>query len=64
MNIVTNPNIKNRYKATNILAESKKKPKIEDIIDLIVITYENFFVDLNSYKYLDFKKKAETMVMN
>ena len=64
LNIVTNPNIKNRYKATNILAESKKKPKIEDIIDLIVITYENFFVDLNSYKYLDFKKKAETMVMN
>ena len=64
LNIVTNPNIKNRYKATNILAESKKKPKIKDIIDLIVITYENFFVDLNSYKYLDFKRKAETMVMN
>ena len=28
LNIVTNPNIKNRYKATNILAESKKNQKL------------------------------------
>ena len=56
--------INNGYKATNILIETKKKPKIEEIIDLIISSYENFFVNLNLYNYESFKKKAESMALN
>ena len=64
VNIVSNPDINNGYKATNILIETKKKPKIEEIIDLIISSYENFFVNLNLYNYESFKKKAESMALN
>ena len=64
INTVSNPNIKNKYKATNILLETKKKPKIKEVVDLILSSYEQFFVDLNSYNYVNFKKKAEMMTLN
>ena len=64
INIVSNPNINKRYKATNIFLETKKKPAIEDIINLIIFSYEKFFIDLNSYSYLNFKKKVELMAEN
>ena len=64
MNIVSNPNINNKYQATNILLETQKKPKINEIIELIVSSYENFFINLNSYNYEDFKKKADLMALN
>ena len=64
VNIVSNPDINNKYKATNILLETQKKPKINEIIELIVSSYENFFINLNSYNYEDFKKKADLMVLN
>ena len=64
MNIVTNPNINKRYQATNILIETKKKPKIREIINLIIFSYEKFFIDLNSYNYANFKKKADSMALN
>ena len=47
-----------------ILLESKKKPKIKEIIDLIISSYEKFFIDLNLYNYESLKKKAESMVLN
>jgi len=64
VNIVSNPDINDEYKATNILLETKKKPKIKEIIDLIISSYEKFFIDLNLYNYESLKKKAESMVLN
>ena len=64
VNIVSNPNINNKDQATNILIETQKKPKIKEIIDLIVSSYEKFFINLNSYNYEHFKKKADLMVLN
>jgi len=64
MNIETNPNINIKYQATNILIETKKKPKIKKVINQIIFSYEKFFVDLNSYNYLSFKKKADLMAEN
>ena len=64
MNIISNPNINSRYQATNILSETKKELKVRALIDLIVSSYEKFFADLNSYNYINFKKKAEFLVMN
>ena len=64
VNIVSNPEIKNNYQATNILLQTEKKPKIKEIIDLIISSYEKFFIELNSYDYVNFKKKAEVMALN
>ena len=64
VNIVSSPNINNKYQATNILFQTKKIPKIKEIIDLIITSYEKFFVDLNSYNYVNFKKKADLMALN
>ena len=64
INIVSNPEINNKYQATNILLETQKKPTINEIIELIVSSYEKFFINLNSYNYEDFKKKADLMVLN
>ena len=64
LNIISNPGINNKYRATNILSESKKKPSIKKIINLIISSYEKFFLNLNSYNYKNFKKKSELMVSN
>ena len=64
VNIVSNPNVNNIYQATNILLETQKKPKINEIIDSIISSYEKFFIDLNSYNYKHFKKKADLMALN
>jgi len=64
VNVISNPNINNKYQATNILLETRKKPPIKKIINLIILSYEKFFLNLNSYNYKDFKKKAEMMVSN
>ena len=64
VNIVSNPEIKNNYQATNILFQTEKKPKIKEIIDLIISSYEKFFIELNSYNYVNFKKKADVMALN
>ena len=61
LNIVSNPNINNKYKATNIYLETKKKPSITEIISLIISSYENFFINLDSYNYINFKKKAKVL---
>tara|TARA_B100000029_G_scaffold248923_1_gene245677 strand:+ start:914 stop:1498 length:585 start_codon:yes stop_codon:yes gene_type:complete len=64
INVVSNPDINNKYKATNILSETKKRPEIKKIIDFIIFSYEKFFVELNLYKYENFKKKADLMALN
>ena len=50
INIVSNPEIETKYKATNILLETKKKPTIEEIIKLIIYSYERFFIDCRDNK--------------
>ena len=64
VNIISNPNINNEYETTNILLETKKKPSIKEMINLIISSYEKFFINLNSYNYKDFKEKAELMALN
>ena len=59
LNIISNPDVNNKYQATNILSETEKKPKIKEIIDLLINSYAKFFVDINSYEYVNFKKKAD-----
>ena len=44
--------------------KQKKKQTINEIIRLITSAYEKFFTDLRSYNFIDFKKKAESMVLN
>jgi len=64
VNIISNPNIKNKYKATNILFETKKKLSIYKLSKQIIESYENFLSNLHSYNYSNFKKKAESMASN
>ena len=64
LNIVSNPKVDTKYKATNILFETKKKPSTKEIIRLIISSYEKFFFNLSSYNYADFKKKVDLMVLN
>tara|TARA_B100001123_G_C15277137_1_gene1012599 strand:- start:269 stop:853 length:585 start_codon:yes stop_codon:yes gene_type:complete len=64
LNIVSNPKIKDKYQATNILSQTKKKPKIKEIINLIIFSYERFFTNLESYSYENFKKKANSLALN
>ena len=57
INTISNPDINKGYQATNIYLETKKKPPTEDILNLIISSYEKFFLNLKSYSYLNFKKK-------
>ena len=64
INIVSNPNINTNYEATNIFLETKKKPTTEEIINLLIASYENFFRELDTYNFINFKTKAESMSVN
>ena len=61
INVTNNPLIKLKNKATNLFDESKKSPTIMELIELITSSYEKFFLNLNQYKYINFKKKAEAI---
>jgi BirA family biotin operon repressor/biotin-[acetyl-CoA-carboxylase] ligase len=61
LNIVSNPNINNGYKATNIYLETNIKPSIDEVINLIIFSYKNFLVNLDKYNYENFKKKADQL---
>ena len=61
VNIVSNPEINGKYQATNILFETKKNLKVDNLTNLIISSYEKFFTNINSYNYLNYKKKAEFM---
>ena len=64
MNIISNPKITNSYEATNILKETKKKVDIKNLIEKITYSYEYFFMNLKSYNFISFKKKADSMAFN
>jgi len=63
INIVSNPPVYNKYKTTNIFAETNKKHKITEILDLIILAYENFFTNMGLYNYESFKKKSDLMIL-
>ena len=64
LNVISNPDLKNFYKTTNILLETKKKINIDEVINQILNSYKRFFTNLNSYNYENFKTKAQQMVLN
>ena len=64
VNIISNPDINDSYQATNILSETKTKPKIIEIINLIISSYEKFFGNLHLYNYINLKKKADLITLN
>ena len=64
INIVSNPNINTNYEATNVFLETKRKPTTEEIINLLTNSYENFFRELDTYNFINFKMKAELMSMD
>ena len=61
INIKSNPIIYGKYKSTSIYFESKKKPSLLKFINLIIKAYEDFFANLNLYKYKKFRKQIEMM---
>ena len=44
--------------------ETKKKPTTEEIINLLITSYKNFFRELDTYNFINFKTKAESMSVN
>ena len=63
INVISNPNIKNKYKATNILSEINMKPKINELIKLLISSYESFFENITKYNYTNYKKKTDLMAI-
>ena len=61
INIISHPNLKNTYLASNILEETKKQPSTKEIMHLLKESYENFFDNLKEYSYINFKKKMEVI---
>ena len=64
INVISNPHLKEKYQATNIFIETKNKPPMKKILKRIVNSYEKFFTNLSSYKYENYKKQVEQMVLN
>ena len=64
INIVSNPIIKEKYQATNIFIETGKKPSISELTNLIILSYEDFFSNISSYNYINFKKKINLINSN
>ena len=63
INLFSNPKIKNNP-STNIYRETKKKPKLLEIVNKIIAKYEQFFSNLNLYKFLTFKLKSKKLLLN
>ena len=63
INILSNPKITN-YPSTNIYKETQKKPRLLKIIKQIITKYEQFFYNLDLYKFSNFKLKLEKLSLN
>ena len=64
INTISNPEIYKDYDATNILKETKKKPPIGKIINMLIEAYEKFFIQLKSYSFIKYKTKVKIMSTN
>ena len=63
INILSNPKITN-YPSTNIYKETKEKPRLLKIVKQIIAKYEQFFYNLDLYKFSNFKLKSEKLSLN
>ena len=63
INLLSNPKEKN-YQSTNIYKETRQKPKQLEIVNKIKIRYEQFFFNIDLYKFLNFKLKSEKLLLN
>ena len=63
INILSNPKITN-YPSTNIYKETQKKPRLLKIVKQIIAKYEQFFYNLDLYKFSNFKLKSEKLSLN
>ena len=63
INTISSPNFQNDYETTNILLETNKKVETKKMIKLIVSSYEDFLTNIKKYKYVNFKKKVDLMVL-
>ena len=63
INILSNPKIIN-YPSTNIYKETQKKPQLLKIVKQIIAKYEQFFYNLDLYKFSNFKLKSEKLSLN
>ena len=63
INTISSPGFQNDYETTNILLETNKKVETKEMIKLIVSSYEDFLTNIKKYKYVNFKKKADLMVL-
>ena len=63
INLLSNPEIKN-FPCTNIYKESRKKPKVLEIANLLVHKYEKFFSNLDLYKFLNFELQLKKLSLN
>ena len=61
INIIKDPKIKEKYQSTSIFMETNTKPSVSKVVDLIISSYENFFIELSSYKYENYIKSAESL---
>jgi len=64
INLTTSPYVNPNYRTTSIFEETKKKLTNKEIINLLVESYEKFFVNLNMYNFSNFKIKADLMAVN
>ncbi len=55
INVISSPNITNKYKATNILLETKKRVNNKELIFILYARYSKFFYNLSSLSFLDTK---------
>jgi BirA family biotin operon repressor/biotin-[acetyl-CoA-carboxylase] ligase len=64
LNVISSPNLNKKYLSTNILYETQTNPGIQKITNQITHSYEKFFLNLKSYDYSSFKKKAKMLAAN
>jgi len=64
INTFSNPSINAKYKTTNIFFETKKKLNNDYFKDRLITEYKKFFENLEYYDYINFKKKANSMVLS
>ena len=61
INVLVSPDIKKPYQATSIFLETGSKPSVEELANFLVLSYEKFFDNLNSYNFTKYKSKADLM---
>ena len=63
LNILSSPELKVQYKATDIFTESQKKPNKNEVLKKLVISYENFFKNIKNYNFNEYKTKSNSMAI-